>query len=77
LEKLYPKERPYYSDKYLLKVSKWHKNLSKIDIPCIYIITRNENEVMNNIKKKIKKVSWSKKSIVTIIFIQNHLFHLA
>lgn len=66
LEKLHPKENPYYSEKYLNRVHRWIKKAKNIKNPCIYILTRNEKQAIENIKK-IKTFSF-KENIKIIEF---------
>ncbi len=51
LEKLHPEEKPYYSEKYLNCVHKWIKKAKNIKNSCIYILTRNEKQAIENVKK--------------------------
>lgn len=66
LEKEHPEEKPYYSEKYLKLVKKWHKKLSEIKIPAIYLITRNNQKEINYLKKNTSKTEWNKSLIVVL-----------
>jgi len=60
LEKEHPEEKPYYPEKYLKLVKKWHDKLSKIKVPTIYLITRNNKKEINYLKKNTSKAEWNK-----------------
>ena len=66
LEEEHPEESPYYTKKYLKLVKKWHQKLSKIEIPCVYLITRNNQKDINYLKKNIKKAKWNGSSLVVL-----------
>ena len=48
----------YYSVDYLKKVSLWIKKLKGINNPCIYILTRNSREEIDNIINTVKVMDW-------------------
>lgn len=58
LEKRHPEEDPYYTDKYLGEVAVWHEKLKKIKTPSLFIITRNENEEIENLVNNLKVMDW-------------------
>jgi len=66
LEKEHPKEKPYYPEKYLKSVKKWHNKLSKIKVSAIYLITRNNKKEINYLKKNTSKTEWNKSLIVVL-----------
>ena len=66
LEKEHPEENPYYPEKYLKLVKKWHEKLSEIKAPAIYLITRNNKKEINYLKKNTSKVEWNKSPIIVL-----------
>lgn len=65
LEKLHPEERPYYSDEYIDRVLNWLNKIENIDNKFIYILTRNKEEEIKNVKN-IKKFSFAKDITVLV-----------
>ncbi len=65
LEKLHPEERPYYSDEYINRVLSWFKKIENIDNKFIYILTRNREEEIKNVKN-IKNFSFAKNITVLV-----------
>lgn len=66
LEKEHPEEKPYYPEKYLKSVKKWHDKLSKIKAPAIYLITRGSQKEINYLKKNTSKAEWNKSSAIVL-----------
>ena len=66
LEKEHPEENPYYPEKYLKLVKKWHKKLSKMKTPGIYLITRNNQKEINYLKKNTSKSEWNKSPVIVL-----------
>ncbi len=52
---------PYYSEEYLVKVKIWHDKLRKLTAPSIFILTRNNQEEIDNIVNKLKVTDWGAK----------------
>lgn len=52
---------PYYSKEYLDKVENWHVKLEKIDIPGVFILTRNKPEEIKNIVDNYVELDWGAK----------------
>ena len=52
---------PYYSEMYLAKVKVWHNKLKRLTAPSIFILTRNNQEEINNIVNKLKVIDWGAK----------------
>lgn len=52
---------PYYSETYLTKVKLWHDKLKKLTAPSIYILTRNNQEEIDNIANNFKVTDWGAK----------------
>lgn len=54
LANLHPKENPYYDEKYIDQVKKSHNLFKKATQPVLFIVTRNEKESLENLKKNLK-----------------------
>jgi hypothetical protein len=67
LEQRHPKERPYYDDKYVGQVNNWFKKLKGINIPAIFIITRNDKEEISYLVKHLNVTDWGQK-VTTLPF---------
>ena len=52
---------PYYSEEYLVKVKSWHEKLSKLTIPSVFILTRNNQEEIKNIVDNYNTMDWGAK----------------
>jgi len=61
-------EKPYYSTAYLEKIKKWFDKLRKIKIPCVYIITRNNDEDVKNFIASVKTADWDCRTMESIEF---------
>lgn len=61
LEKRHPEETPYYTDDYVEKVQGWHKNLENISVPSVFIITRNNEEEIDNLVDNMIYTDWGTK----------------
>ena len=51
LKNLHPDDSPFYTEEYLKQVDKWLEKIRSIKNPTIYIVTRNEDEEIENMKK--------------------------
>jgi hypothetical protein len=51
----------YYSEKYLQSVTNWHKALSAVNKPSIFILTRNEEDEISNIVASMKQTDFGSK----------------
>jgi len=60
LEKKHPEESPYYTPKYIDTVTSWHEKLKRIEVPAIYIITRNEKEEIDYLTDNMKTTDWGR-----------------
>ena len=56
----------YYTDKYLTRVLEWHKKYSKLPAETLFIITRNEQNQIDNLLKNFKRADWDNREILTI-----------
>ena len=63
LEARHPEENPYYSQEYLNKIEKWSERLKEVNIPCIYIITRNEELEIDNFINTVSKADWDSREV--------------
>ena len=52
---------PYYSKEYLDKVENWHAKLKKLDVPGIFILTRNKPEEIKNLVDNYDELDWGAK----------------
>ena len=50
--------KPYYSEECLAKVKSWHEKLSKLTIPSVFILTRNNQEEIKNIVDNYDTTDW-------------------
>jgi len=66
LEKEHPEEIPFYTKEYLIKVRKWGEKLSTLNIPSIFIITRNTNREFKFIKDNVTKTEWNSTPIIVL-----------
>lgn len=57
----------YYNNDYLVKVADWHKKLSIITKPAIFIVTRNAADV-EYLVENYKKLEWNQFPVRTIEF---------
>lgn len=60
LENSHPKERPYYTNDYIKKVTSWQNKLSKITKPIICIVTRNSKKEIDYIYEHYKSLEWNR-----------------
>ena len=58
LEHQHPEETPFYSNEYLECIDKWLAKADKIKNTCVYVVTRNKDVEIENIKR-ISKFSFS------------------
>jgi predicted AAA+ superfamily ATPase len=58
LERLHPEDRPYYTDDYVARILEWQNKLKSIDVPMIFIITRNQKEEITNLVLNIHNTDW-------------------
>ena len=58
LERRYPDEKPYYSEEYLKKVKNWHNKLKLIQVPAVFILTRNKKEEIGYLINNVKTTDW-------------------
>lgn len=58
LEQSHPEDKPYYSLAYLNKVKKWHEKLKNIQVPAVFILTRNEKEEIKYLVNNINTTDW-------------------
>ena len=58
----------YYSNEYLVTVNAWFDKLKRIKIPCVYIVTRNEKDTIENFLATIKTADWDKREVVCLAF---------
>lgn len=58
LENRHPEENPYYTKGYIKAVKDWHKKLENISVPAVFIITRNEEEEIQNLVDNMKLTDW-------------------
>lgn len=68
LEAIHSNEKPYYTDEYLNKVKKWFDKLQNVQLPAIYIITRNSQVEIQNFIKTVKKTEWNNKEVECVEF---------
>lgn len=74
LEKRHPDENPYYMETYLNKINLWQEKYKKFDKPCLYVITRNEYQEIQNLVQNFKHTDWDNREIETICF-STFLYH--
>jgi hypothetical protein len=55
---------PYYSDTYLLRVRAAHQWLRSINVPCVYIITRNTRVEIDNLVDRASQLEWAQLPVV-------------
>ena len=67
LETLHPDESPYYSNEYLAKVTRWHKALSTINVPGVFIASR-EKQVIPHFVEQVHSLDWNSKPADVIEF---------
>ncbi|MDD5290413.1 MAG: hypothetical protein PHT40_04470 [Patescibacteria group bacterium] len=70
LETAHPEERPYYSDEYLAKVKTWFEKLKSIKLPTVYIITRNNQEEIQNLIQTVKTADWDNRAVECVEFVK-------
>lgn len=68
LEQLHSKEKPYYSDEYLKKVSEWQVKYSQSTKPSLFILTRNDSQAVAFIKDNYTRLEWNKKPVKVFIY---------
>ncbi|MDO8507217.1 MAG: hypothetical protein Q7S53_01465 [bacterium] len=68
LEKRHPEEIPYYTSMYAKKVLGWFDKLGKVEIPAVYIITRNEKEEVEYLVENMRLTDWGRK-VKTLSFL--------
>lgn len=68
LEKNHPNEQPYYTDEYLKRVMGWFRELARIKVPCVYVVTRNDRRDIDNFIKTIKKTDWDGREVARVEF---------
>lgn len=52
-------EVPYYADQYVADNLDWHRRLAEIKQPAVYILTRNEQEEVDNIINTLDETDWA------------------
>lgn len=67
LEALHPNESPYYSSEYLAKVARWHKILAAINVPGVYLVSR-EKQAVPNFTEHVHTLDWNGKPAEVIEF---------
>ncbi len=55
------KPKSYYSKEYLKKVKEWHNKLKDLNTPSIFILTRNNQEKIDNVIDNLKVTDWGTK----------------
>ncbi len=68
LEEIYPEDRPFYTDSYLKKMQRWHSSMSKLKMPSVYIVTRNDKRAIGYLKKKVFSAEWDGRKIEVLEF---------
>lgn len=58
LQKLHPEDTPYYKSEYLAKIAKWQKQLAKLTIPGLFIVSRG-NDTLSNILEQVHSLEWN------------------
>lgn len=48
----------YYSEQYIHLVTKWHRVLFGVGKPCVFILTRNDEDEINYIVDNMKQTDW-------------------
>ena len=67
LENLH-KEKNFYTAKYLAKIKSWHKKLSLLKKPAVYIVTRNKKEEIAFLCSNLKTTEWNKRKAKVLRF---------
>lgn len=60
----------YYSESYLQQVKHWHDFYKKFTKPSLYIITRNNDNEIDNLVSNFKKSDWDGRTIEALRFIK-------
>ena len=68
LETIHINEKPYYTDQYLAKVKSWFDKLQNVQLPAVYVITRNSPVEIQNFIKTVKKTEWNNKDVECVEF---------
>ena len=65
------KEKPYCSSWYLKKVKKWHKKLSLLEKPAVYIVTRNTKREFEFLSSSLKTPEWNNRKAKVLCLDKN------
>jgi len=68
LEELHPEEVPFYEDKYLKEVERWHGKIGEIKKPCVYVLTRNDEREIENLMKGELRAEWDGRELKVVRF---------
>lgn len=68
LETIHSDKKPYYSNQYITKTKDWFDKLRNIQLPCIYIITRNDTAEIQNLINIIKVTDWDNRAVECVEF---------
>lgn len=68
LEKLHPEEVPFYEEKYLEEVKRWHGKMKEIKKPCVYVLTRNDEKAVENLMREDLKTEWDRREVKVVRF---------
>lgn len=67
LQKLHPKDTPYYASEYLVKVNKWQEKLTTLTIPGLFIVSR-ERGVIPYVLEHVHTLEWNNSPCKVIEF---------